>query len=139
MSRLRFCLFWVGVAVVALGWVWARVIRPPACEQVVHRGVLDLGQEVADPAGPWVARLRREACGDGWFITVVSTVVEVASQPGASWAEVARLSRTHLDDVAADWLQPAVLEVQVQVLRQRHVELKPYGAPGLTIRVTTAP
>lgn len=138
------CVLAIGIPLLFLGLVAGMVLPwlvfggpPPPCEVVVDRDGVILNQELADPAGPWVARLRREACGDGWFITVVFTVVEVATQPGAPWAEVARVSRTHLDDVAGDWPQPALLALQV--LRQKHVELKPYAAPGLTIRVTTAP
>ncbi len=124
------------MAGMALPWLVFRG-PPPPCEVVVDRDGVILNQELADPAGPWVARLRREACGDGWFITVVFTVVEVARQPGAPWAEVARVSETDLDDVAAEWPQPAVLAVRVH--RPKYVELKPHTAPGLTIRVTTAP
>ena len=138
------CVLAIGIPLLFLGLVAGMVLPwlvfggpPPPCEVVVDRDGVVLNEELADPAGPRVARLRREACGDGWFITVVFTVVEVAPQPGAPWAEVARVSETDLDDVAAEWPQPAVLALQV--LRQKHVELKPYAAPGLTIRVTAAP
>jgi hypothetical protein len=130
-------LVWVGFAVAALASAWAWRIRPPACEQVVHNGVLDLGQEVADPASPWVARLTREACGDGWFTTVVFTVVEVAPHRGTAWAEVVRVSQTDRLDVAADWPAPGLLEVRVP--GPKAVDLLPFAAPGLAIRVTTAP
>jgi hypothetical protein len=138
------CVLAIGMPMLFAGVVAGSVLvwlmrggPPPPCEVVVERGGVVLDEERADPAGPWVARLRREACGDGWFVTVVFTVVEVAAPRGAPWAEVARVAETDLDDVTAQWPEPAVLALRVD--RRRHVELKPYAAPDVAIRVTIAP
>ena len=63
---------------------------PPPCE------VFDRGEPVAAPNGSAQANWRNEACGDGWFVTVIFTVVEVTAGEAAIARDVVRVSETDL-------------------------------------------
>ncbi|MCX7376787.1 MAG: hypothetical protein NTY94_08610 [Alphaproteobacteria bacterium] len=104
---------------------------PPPCE------VFDRGEPVAAPNGSAQANWRNEACGDGWFVTVIFTVVEVAAGEAAIARDVVRVSETDLArrPVAIAWLGPQHLSVHVPAALG--VNVRPFEVPGLTVSLST--
>lgn len=84
---LKGCICLVlGLALAAL-FVWRR--DNPACE-------IDHEPAVAAPSGAWSARLRQEVCSDGFFVTMLFTVVEIDRGGGAPVRDVVRVSESDL-------------------------------------------
>jgi hypothetical protein len=104
---------------------------PPPCE------VLARGEPVAAPNGNALANWRQEACGDGWFVTVVFTVVEVTSGQAATRRDVVRVSESDLarGPMVLSWLGPQHLSVHVPAALG--VTLRPFEVPGLKLTVST--
>jgi len=92
---------------------------------------------VPAPAGAWTARLRQEACGDGWFVTIVFTVIEVAAGTAAPARDVVRISESDLArrPVALMWLGPQHLSVHVPAALG--ASLRPFEVPGLALTFST--
>lgn len=103
---------------------------PPPCE------VLARGKPVAAPNGRALAHWRQEACGDGWFVTVVFTVIEVTSGEAAIRRDVVRVSESDLARaaVALAWVGP--LHLSVRVPAGLGVSLWPFEVPGLMLTVS---
>ena len=130
MRRCFAIVVCVSLASMVLGW-WLARWRPPPCE------VLDRGTVMVAPDSGWSARVRQEACGDGFFVTIVFTAVEVATDGGTGWRDIVRVAET--DDVqpalAVQWEGARTLAVRVHA--PRWTQLRPSEVPGLLLRVTT--
>lgn len=112
--------------------VWRWWHRPaPLCD------VLARGMPVAPVNGTMQANWRQEACGDGGFVTVVFTVVEVSAGEPAQVRDVMRVSESDLarGPVALSWLGPQHLSVHVPAALG--VTLRPFEVPGLALTVST--
>lgn len=129
---LSCCLvaFALPVASVIVAWQWSHRPAPP-CE------LLDRGEPVAAPNGRALASWRQEACGDGWFVTVVFTVIEVTSGEAATRHDVVRVSESDLAraPVTLAWAGP--LHLSVRVPAALGVSLQPFEVPGLVLTVST--
>ena len=129
---LSCCLvaFALPVASVIAAWQWWHRPAPP-CE------LLDRGEPVAAPEGRALANWRQEACGDGWFVTVVFTVIEVTSGDAATKSDVVRVSESDLAraPLALAWVGPQHLSVRVPAALG--VSLRPFEVPGLVLTVST--
>ena len=115
-------------AVAVWRW-WNRAA--PLCD------VLARGMPTAPVNGTMQANWRQEACGDGGFVTVVFTVVEVTAGDPARVYGVARISESDLarGPVVLSWLGPQHLSVHVPAALG--VTLRPFEVPGLKLTVST--
>ena len=89
------------------------------------------------PESGWSARVRQEACGDGGFVTIVFSAVEVATAIATGWRDVVRVAETDGAQavLAVEWVATKTLTVRVHV--PRWTQLRPSEVPGLMLRVTT--
>lgn len=113
-----------------LGWQLAR-LRPPACD------IFDRGATIVAPDSGWSARVRDEACGDGFFVTIIYSVVEVTTGGGTGWRDVVRVAETYdaHPAVAVEWEGARTLLVRVN--GPRWTQLRPTEVSGLVLRATT--
>ena len=126
-------------AVWAAGWVLVGIVlglarpwtRIPSCER------LGVGETIVAPESGWSARVREEACGDGFFVTVVFSAVEVSTDRGAGWRDIVRVAETDTAQRALTVGWDGARTLAVRVHAPLWTQLRPTEVPGLRLSVTT--
>ena len=126
-------------ALFALGWMLVGIelgitrpwTRNPPCER------LGVGEPIVAPESGWSARVREEACGDGFFVTVVFSAVEVSTTRGAGWRDIVRVAETDTVQQALTVGWDGARTLLVRVHAPLGTQLRPNEVPGLRLKVTT--